>query len=175
VQPTASASPRRPPSSRRSSRCVPHLGIALAHVCNLTPRAFPQDKAEPTAALGKGAPATADAPAQPESQSGAAPSAEDLENAEKLKALGACGVCGGRARLFQRMGVVLTRLRVVWCGVWPGNQAISGKDYRKAVDLYSQAISLASRGPNSHIYYCNRAAAWSHLEEHGKGGCRILG
>jgi small glutamine-rich tetratricopeptide repeat-containing protein alpha len=43
-----------------------------------------------------------------------------------------------------------------------GNTAIGAKNYEEAVGLYSEAISLCPRGPNSHIYYCNRAAAYCH-------------
>lgn len=43
-----------------------------------------------------------------------------------------------------------------------GNAAIGKKNYEEAVGLYSEAIALCPRGPNSHIYYCNRAAAYCH-------------
>lgn len=44
-----------------------------------------------------------------------------------------------------------------------GNTAISAKNYLEAAVLYSKALKLSSEGPNSHIYYSNRAAAYCHL------------
>jgi len=49
-----------------------------------------------------------------------------------------------------------------------GNAAISGKDYEGAVQHYTEALDLSSKGPNSHIYYCNRAAAYCHLNEYAE-------
>jgi small glutamine-rich tetratricopeptide repeat-containing protein alpha len=43
-----------------------------------------------------------------------------------------------------------------------GNAAITAKDYEAAVNYYTEAIDLSFDGPNSHIYYCNRAAAHCH-------------
>jgi small glutamine-rich tetratricopeptide repeat-containing protein alpha len=40
---------------------------------------------------------------------------------------------------------------------------LSAGDYVKAADLYKQAISFSSDGPNSHIYYSNHAAALMYL------------
>jgi len=40
-----------------------------------------------------------------------------------------------------------------------GNDALNEKDYNAAVRLYTEAIELSPNGPNSHIYYSNRAAA----------------
>ncbi len=50
-----------------------------------------------------------------------------------------------------------------------GNKAISSKDYLKAVDLYSQAIEACPDGRNSHIYFCNRAAAFTCLKKYDQG------
>jgi small glutamine-rich tetratricopeptide repeat-containing protein alpha len=44
-----------------------------------------------------------------------------------------------------------------------GNNAIAKKDHQGAAKCYSEAIALSPDGPNSHIYYCNRAAAYCHL------------
>ena len=41
-----------------------------------------------------------------------------------------------------------------------GNAAMTGKDYDLAVQFYTEAIALSSTGPNSHVYYSNRAAAY---------------
>jgi len=46
-----------------------------------------------------------------------------------------------------------------------GNQKLSSKIYAEAIECYSKAIDLCS---NNAIYYCNRAAAYSHLGEHNK-------
>lgn len=47
-----------------------------------------------------------------------------------------------------------------------GNAAIQKKDYELAVQLYSEAIQLSPSGPNSHIYYANRSAAYCHLADY---------
>eukprot|EP01031_Cornospumella_fuschlensis_P029407 gene29407-35496_t len=47
-----------------------------------------------------------------------------------------------------------------------GNTAISQKDYKAAAEHYSEAIKLSSEGPNSHVYYCNRAAAYCYLSRY---------
>jgi small glutamine-rich tetratricopeptide repeat-containing protein alpha len=44
-----------------------------------------------------------------------------------------------------------------------GNDALQEKDYNAAVRLYTEAIELSPNGPNSHIYYSNRAAAHCYL------------
>lgn len=59
-------------------------------------------------------------------------------------------------------------LRIDW-GV-AGNEAIKSKDYTEAEAFYTEAISVAPQGPNTHIYYCNRAAARSFLEDFAAGG-----
>lgn len=47
-----------------------------------------------------------------------------------------------------------------------GNVAIGKKNYEEAVNLYSEAVALCPKGRNSHIYYCNRAAAYCHLNNY---------
>lgn len=44
-----------------------------------------------------------------------------------------------------------------------GNDAIKETDYNAAVRLYTEAIELSPNGPNSHIYFSNRAAAHCFL------------
>lgn len=43
-----------------------------------------------------------------------------------------------------------------------GNVAINSKNYEEAIRWYTEALKLSSNGPNSHIYYCNRAAAYCY-------------
>ena len=48
-----------------------------------------------------------------------------------------------------------------------GNEALKVKDYKRAFELYSEAIQLVGgAGPSAHIYYANRAAARCHLHEY---------
>lgn len=47
-----------------------------------------------------------------------------------------------------------------------GNAFISSKNYSAAVKAYSEAIQLSPEGPNSHIYYNNRAAAYCYLKNY---------
>lgn len=47
-----------------------------------------------------------------------------------------------------------------------GNTAMSSKDYDAAVKNYSDALGLSSEGPNSHVYYSNRAAAYCSLKQY---------
>lgn len=49
-----------------------------------------------------------------------------------------------------------------------GNAAIAQKDYNGAIQLYTEAIQLSPTGPNSHVYYSNRAAAYCHLKKFDK-------
>ena len=49
-----------------------------------------------------------------------------------------------------------------------GNTAMSAKNYELAVQCYSEAIDLCSQGQNSHIYFCNRAAAYSSLGKYSE-------
>jgi len=53
-----------------------------------------------------------------------------------------------------------------------GNQQLSAHQYQLAVDLYSKAIELHDTNA---IYYANRAAAYSHLNQHEKAisDCKI--
>jgi small glutamine-rich tetratricopeptide repeat-containing protein alpha len=47
-----------------------------------------------------------------------------------------------------------------------GNAAISAKEYETAIQLYTDALNFSPEGPNSHIYYSNRAAAYTFLGDH---------
>ena len=47
-----------------------------------------------------------------------------------------------------------------------GNAAINAKNYDEAVRCYTEALSLSSDGPNSHVYYSNRAAAYCHQNKY---------
>jgi small glutamine-rich tetratricopeptide repeat-containing protein alpha len=44
-----------------------------------------------------------------------------------------------------------------------GNELLTSKKYQESIDAYSEAVKLSPDGPNSHIYYANRAAAYSQL------------
>jgi len=45
-----------------------------------------------------------------------------------------------------------------------GNTYMSRKEYNQAVECYTSALRLSPNGPNSHIFYSNRAAALCYLE-----------
>lgn len=47
-----------------------------------------------------------------------------------------------------------------------GNTAINAKDFETAAAMYTEALALSSEGPNSHVYYSNRAAAYCHLNRY---------
>jgi small glutamine-rich tetratricopeptide repeat-containing protein alpha len=47
-----------------------------------------------------------------------------------------------------------------------GNTAVSAKDYETAIQHYTEALDLSNDGVNSHVYYCNRAAAYCYLNEY---------
>ena len=47
-----------------------------------------------------------------------------------------------------------------------GNKAMARKEYMKAIGLYSKALRLAPAGPQSHVYFSNRAAALCYLERY---------
>lgn len=47
-----------------------------------------------------------------------------------------------------------------------GNAALQGKNYELSIQLYSEAIQLSPDGPNSHIYFANRSAAYCHLNKY---------
>lgn len=47
-----------------------------------------------------------------------------------------------------------------------GNAFLTQKKYREAIACYSDAITLCPKGPSSHIYYCNRAAARCHIHDY---------
>ncbi len=47
-----------------------------------------------------------------------------------------------------------------------GNKAMARKEYAEAIKLYSQALKMAPAGPQSHVYFSNRAAALCYLERY---------
>ena len=47
-----------------------------------------------------------------------------------------------------------------------GNTHMSNKEYEKALKQYTLAISLSPNGPNSHVYFSNRAAAYCYLGQY---------
>ena len=47
-----------------------------------------------------------------------------------------------------------------------GNALLAKKKYKDAIVCYSEAIELCPKGPSSHIYYCNRAAARCHIQQY---------
>ena len=47
-----------------------------------------------------------------------------------------------------------------------GNALMSSRDYEKALEAYTQALNVSSNGPQSHVYYSNRAAALCYLERY---------
>lgn len=47
-----------------------------------------------------------------------------------------------------------------------GNKAMARKQYAQAVKLYSMSLRMAPAGPNSHVYFSNRAAALCYLEQY---------
>lgn len=47
-----------------------------------------------------------------------------------------------------------------------GNSAMASRAYAEALDAYSQAIQLSPKGPQSHVYYSNRAASLCYLERY---------
>lgn len=47
-----------------------------------------------------------------------------------------------------------------------GNKAMARKNYAEAIKLYSKALRLAPAGPQSHVFFSNRAAALCYLERY---------
>jgi len=47
-----------------------------------------------------------------------------------------------------------------------GNGHMSNKNYKKAVESYTTALKLCPKGPSSHIFYSNRAAASTYLNSY---------
>mgnify|MGYP005990566657 CR=1 FL=1 len=47
-----------------------------------------------------------------------------------------------------------------------GNVHLQGGRYQEAAEAYSRALDISASGPNSHIYLCNRAAAYLKLQQH---------
>jgi len=45
-----------------------------------------------------------------------------------------------------------------------GNTQMANREYQSALESYSNAIDLSPNGPQSHVYYSNRAAALCYLE-----------
>ena len=47
-----------------------------------------------------------------------------------------------------------------------GNKAMARKKYSEAISFYSKALRLAPAGPQSHVFFSNRAAAYCYLEKY---------
>jgi tetratricopeptide (TPR) repeat protein len=47
-----------------------------------------------------------------------------------------------------------------------GNTQMANREYEKALESYSTALELSPNGPQSHVYYSNRAAALCYLERY---------
>lgn len=47
-----------------------------------------------------------------------------------------------------------------------GNSQMASRDYQSALESYSTAIELSPDGPQSHVYYSNRAAALCYLQRY---------
>lgn len=47
-----------------------------------------------------------------------------------------------------------------------GNTQMANRDYQAALESYSTALELSPTGPQSHVYYSNRAAALCYLERY---------
>ena len=47
-----------------------------------------------------------------------------------------------------------------------GNSQMANRDYRSAFESYTSALELSPVGPQSHVYYANRAAAFCYLERY---------
>eukprot|EP00557_Chaetoceros_sp_GSL56_P010595 CAMPEP_0176485522 /NCGR_PEP_ID=MMETSP0200_2-20121128/5082_1 /TAXON_ID=947934 /ORGANISM="Chaetoceros sp., Strain GSL56" /LENGTH=793 /DNA_ID=CAMNT_0017882167 /DNA_START=214 /DNA_END=2595 /DNA_ORIENTATION=- len=47
-----------------------------------------------------------------------------------------------------------------------GNKAMARRDYSQAIQNYSKALRLAPAGPQSHVFFANRAAAFCYLERY---------
>ena len=47
-----------------------------------------------------------------------------------------------------------------------GNSLMASRDYEKALEAYNEAIRISPHGPQSHVYYSNRAAALCYLERY---------
>jgi len=47
-----------------------------------------------------------------------------------------------------------------------GNRQMSKREYEKAIKSYSKALRICPAGPNSHVYFSNRAAAMCYLERY---------
>lgn len=49
-----------------------------------------------------------------------------------------------------------------------GNSYMANREYKAAYDSYTAAIELSPNGPQSHVYYSNRAAALCYLERYNE-------
>eukprot|EP00984_Skeletonema_dohrnii_P002699 scaffold937_cov81-Skeletonema_dohrnii-CCMP3373.AAC.2 len=49
-----------------------------------------------------------------------------------------------------------------------GNAFMKNKQFEEALDQYNLAIDTSADGPNSHIYYFNRAAAYRYLKQYSE-------
>jgi len=47
-----------------------------------------------------------------------------------------------------------------------GNELMQKKKFSEALEQFTSALILSPNGPNSHIYYANRAAAYCHLGQY---------
>ena len=47
-----------------------------------------------------------------------------------------------------------------------GNELMQKKQFSEALEQFTSALILSPNGPNSHIYYANRAAAYCHLGQY---------
>jgi tetratricopeptide (TPR) repeat protein len=47
-----------------------------------------------------------------------------------------------------------------------GNAHMADREYEKALEAYTTAVELSPNGPQSHVYYSNRAAALCYLERY---------
>lgn len=47
-----------------------------------------------------------------------------------------------------------------------GNAYMANREYEEALDAYDKALELSPHGPQSHVYYSNRAAALCYLERY---------
>mmetsp|Transcript_12500 Transcript_12500/g.14300 ORF Transcript_12500/g.14300 Transcript_12500/m.14300 type:complete len:389 (+) Transcript_12500:1066-2232(+) len=47
-----------------------------------------------------------------------------------------------------------------------GNSYMASREYKAALEAYSKALEISPDGPNSHVYFSNRAAALCYLERY---------
>ena len=85
--------------------------------------------------------------------------ADDFDAAERHKAQGE-----GQRRLLS----FAVKGRYHCCCMTAGNEALSAKNIDKAIECYTNAIAASPSGQNTHIYYSNRAAAYTMKEEYSQ-------